>query len=178
MSDGISRRGREAEGRFCALTGAELLPPKSAADAILYGRPVEIKTCTGRTVSQVRPHLWMPLVVYAPDAWYVVPPHMVLALACDRKRGQHGENPFECCVLTLHQLRDYRCTGEELCDRLEDAWRSAAGYPEAEDVARGIADECAALARKQNQAILYALFRGEGYFTTKKPSAARVGGAA
>jgi hypothetical protein len=105
-SFGISGGGRSAEELFRQMTGAVPAERAAQGDALLEGHPVEIKRATSVTLNQVRAVKYLPIVVhFAPaDEWYVVPAHVVVAAVCEKRRGQHTENPFESATLSLKNL--------------------------------------------------------------------------
>ncbi len=107
---GISGGGRSAEELFMEATGAVRAPSATVGDALLEGHPVEIKLATRNTLNQVRPVKYITLVAYykPAGAWYVIPAHIVVAEASRKGRGQHTENPFESCTLSLARLERYR----------------------------------------------------------------------
>lgn len=94
MTNGISRAGRIAEQRFREITGAAPTGRTSDGDALLEGRPVEVKQASTNTLNQVRPVKYLPLVVLdtRTSGWYVVPPDEVVRLAAQRGRGQHTDS--------------------------------------------------------------------------------------
>lgn len=112
----IRHSGDYAEERFvAAVHGSWYSTDSSAGDVAMFynGRErfVEIKSCGGRTVNQVRPMKWLPLaVLHRPtDIWHVLSAPEQVNLACYRSRGQHTELPWECCQLGLpfgEQCRD------------------------------------------------------------------------
>lgn len=107
---GISRLGRDAERRFCDLTGAELCATPALGDALLDGHYVEVKKADGNTINQVRAVKYITLVVYRPelDSWFVVPADEIVRLVARKTRGQHSENPFESATLSIRDLADFR----------------------------------------------------------------------
>jgi hypothetical protein len=119
----IRHEGDTAERLFFAAV-PEAFPPEAAsfgdARILVDGcwHHLEIKECHARTINQVRPIHYTPLVVYAPGhepPWAVIAPDTLVRLACGRARGQHTEIPFECCALTLGVLPDSCwCRAEEL----------------------------------------------------------------
>lgn len=113
---GISRAGLEAEQHFCEITGATKLAKAADGDALLDGRPVEVKQASTNTLNQVRPVKYSPLVAFdtRTTAWYVVPPDVVVRLSAQRARGQHTENPFESVTLNLAKLSDFRVAEADL----------------------------------------------------------------
>ncbi len=129
---GISGGGRSAEDLFVAATGAVKAPSASIGDAILDGHPVEIKRATSSTLNQVRPVKYIPLVAYHEPSttWYVIPAHVVVAEASRKGRGQHTENPFESCTLTLARLDQHRLRdATQLRSRTLEAIAASDRYP-------------------------------------------------
>lgn len=110
MSDGITRLGRHTEQEFCKLTGATKTARQSLGDAILEGHIVEIKKSGCGVINQVRPAKFLTLVVFhqPENAWYVVPAHEVVKLILAQRRGQHTENAFECAMLNVKQLSQFK----------------------------------------------------------------------
>ncbi len=132
---GISGGGRSAEDLFVAATGALKAPSASLGDAILDGHPVEIKRATSNTLNQVRPVKYITLVAYhePSSTWYVIPAHVVVAEASRKGRGQHTENPFESCTLTLARLDRYRLRDStQLRFRTLEAIAESGRYPDLE----------------------------------------------
>jgi len=130
-SFGISGSGRPAEDLFIAATGAVEAPSASVGDALLEGHPVEVKWATRNTLNQVRPVKYIALVAYyEPTAtWYVIPAHVVVAEASRKGRGQHTENPFESCTLSLARLGRYRLESPaDLRSRTLDAIAESGAY--------------------------------------------------
>jgi hypothetical protein len=109
-SFGISAGGRSAEGLFRAATGAVSASAASVGDAVLEGHPIEVKRATSNTLNQVRAVKYIVLVAYyePTGSWFVIPAHVVVAEASRKGRGQHTENPFESCTLSLARLGEYR----------------------------------------------------------------------
>jgi hypothetical protein len=97
----ISSAGKSTELLFMTLTGAARSRKRTLGDAVLDGDYVGIKRAASDSINQVRAVKYATLVVHNPpeDVWYVVPAHEVVRLLCGRKRGQHGESPFEFAVL-------------------------------------------------------------------------------
>lgn len=116
MANGISHAGRIAEQRFREITGAAPTESAPDGDALLEGRPVEVKQASTNTLNQVRPVKYLPLVALdkRTSEWYVVPPDVVVYLAAQRDRGQHTENPFESVTLNLAKLSDFRVAEADL----------------------------------------------------------------
>jgi hypothetical protein len=130
---GISGGGRSAEDLYISATGAVDAPSASIGDALLDGNPVEVKRATSNTLNQVRPVKYITLVAYYEPAgtWYVIPAHVVVAEASRKGRGQHTENPFESCTLTLGRLGRYRLdSASELRSRTLAAIAESGGYAE------------------------------------------------
>jgi len=133
---GISGGGRSAEDLFISATGAVEAPSASVGDALLEGHPVEVKRATSHTLNQVRPVKYITLVAYYEPtaAWYVIPAHVVVAEASRKGRGQHTENPFESCTLTLARLGRYRLESPTgLRSRTLEAIAESGGYVELQD---------------------------------------------
>lgn len=133
---GISGQGSEAEGMYRSLTGARQSRNRQRGDCVLDGHYVEIKkTSAEGSINQVRPVKYVPLVVWneTTDAWYVIPPHVIVHHAVRKRRGQHSENPFECLALNARWFSGYRVTPSELraatlsCVAIGEAHTTVAG---------------------------------------------------
>lgn len=135
MSDhfGISGGGRSAEVLFRRMTGAAPAERAAQGDALLDGRPVEVKRATTVTLNQVRAVKYLPLVVYhlPAEQWYVVPAHVVVGQVSRKRRGQHTENPFESATLSLKNLDAWKIVDPgRLRDATVEAIAASDGYPE------------------------------------------------
>lgn len=137
-SAGITGKGNSAEERFCKITGAERLPGRSPLGDALFKKEqteiyVEIKKVgikeagKGGTLNQIRAIKYLPLVVYIDEPmnerWYVVPPDEIVRMVSTKKRGQHGENPFENSSLTSTSLKKYEVSARDLSVATWSAWR-------------------------------------------------------
>ncbi len=136
---GLTQIGRPAEERFRLMVGAEKPARPSDGDAILNGEFVEVKTTgtSGRVqqnIANVRVVKYTTLVVYDEmyKRWYVVPAHRLVALACEKRRGMHGENPFESQQFKPTQFESYAVADDPkaLRDAVLEAIAEAAAYPE------------------------------------------------
>lgn len=119
--------GKAAEDMFIRLTGATR-PKAVDGDAVLFGRPVEIKSTTLMnlfTLNQVRACKYIPLVVHhsATGTWFVIPASEVVKMVATAKRGQHTENPFECAAITCtwNGMQKWAVNGLDLTTRVKEA---------------------------------------------------------
>lgn len=159
MTNGISRAGRIAEQRFREITGAAPTGRTSDGDALLEGRPVEVKQASTNTLNQVRPVKYLPLVVLdtRTSGWYVVPPDEVVRLAAQRGRGQHTENPFESVTLNLAKFRDFKVAETDLRSVTIAAFGRGDHRSDLRDVMTEVRDKASSLAawsRKRVQQML------------------------
>lgn len=129
--NGITHSGRSTEHLFCRLTGAALQPVSSGGDAAVSGHLVELKYASSAAINQVRAGKYIPVIIHTPTGrWYVVPPNAIVAAAAQRKRGQHGENPFENFVLNIHTLAGYEVDESDLKQAVLDAVAEGECWPE------------------------------------------------
>lgn len=128
---GIWAAGAAAEDLFCALTGAEQLPRRSAlGDALIDNRPVEVKQTSAvkgsRTVNQIRAYHYTPMVIYEvpEDQWYVVPASdlVLMIAATGRARGQHNGSPYICTCYGLPKFKSYKVTADTLLSAVHAAF--------------------------------------------------------
>jgi hypothetical protein len=164
---GISGDGREAERRFCKLTGATPAASKTDGDAVLHGEPVEIKKTSSkhRNLNQVRAYKYLPLVVWVEDSdeWYVIPAHEVVAMA-SKLAPMHSSNPFECVRLGITRDSErFRIDApeHELEAKTLEAIRASAAIPELHAEMRRVRAE-AEEAAKQARVTVQALLRKNG----------------
>jgi hypothetical protein len=132
-SSGISYQGNSAENLFLLLTGAKKTDRAAVGDAVLEGRPIEIKRATGDTLNQVRAVKYIPLVVLKEplNVWYVVPAHVVVLEVSRKVRGQHTENPFESATLNLNRLATHMLKDDKrLRERTLAAIEESEMYPQ------------------------------------------------
>jgi hypothetical protein len=78
--------------------------------------------------NQVRPWKYLVHVGHCNGDYYVVPPHVLVQKARERK-GQHTYNPFECVGLGkpshTNWFGDYRVAEKDLGDAIIDAYESS-----------------------------------------------------
>lgn len=125
----ITRTGNPTEVAFRVLTGARLAAARRDGDAILDGYVVELKFASGGAINQVRAVKYIPLVVHTGKDWYVIPPNEVVRLAARKKRGQHGENPFENAVFCLDEVAHRRVPESSLAAATLAAVREGHAWP-------------------------------------------------
>lgn len=133
---GISGGGRAVEEEFRRLTGATTTARAALGDAVFEGVNIEVKAASSDTLNQVRAVKYIPLVAYGSTsaAWYVIPANVVVRMVATRARGQHTENPFESCTLSLRKLAAYRLHDPaDLADVLRAAIAEAAREPQLRD---------------------------------------------
>lgn len=138
----ISYAGREAEKLFERLVPFALpssTPSRGDVRVVVDETVhyVEVKTCrvaVSGTINQARAIKYLTIAVHAPTRrvpWIVLPAHVVLRRVAVRARGQHSEVAFENSTLTLAAWVDaFACTEQELPDRVAEAIRAAAKFPE------------------------------------------------
>jgi hypothetical protein len=117
-SSGISQAGDRAEDHFEKLTRYERTKKRAQGDFIHQGVAIEVKKVTADkktgngTINQVRSLKNSVLVAYVANEgeWFVLNPREVIQLVASLKtRGQHNENPFECCNLSIWNLENAGC---------------------------------------------------------------------
>jgi hypothetical protein len=110
---GISNSGKSAEDIFGATTKYAKTTRRAEGDFVRSNVPIEVKKVTvskksrNGTINQVRASKGAVLVVYIANRkrWVVLDARSVLELVANLKnRGQHNENPFECCNLSIKNL--------------------------------------------------------------------------
>jgi len=156
----ISRSGDEAESRFMAYTGARPARERARGDCQLDHHYVEVKKAgADGTLNQVRPVKYIPLVVWQQprDAWFVIPPHVLVHHACARLRGQHSENPFECLALSLRLFHGYRVAASELLEATRGSIAQAAAHSSVRAIMRCVLDECREQSKRHRVAVRAAL---------------------
>jgi hypothetical protein len=139
MAPAIRHDSDEAEAQFDRLV-QNAMPSGNAKEGdrivVVDNQPayVEIKQCTKSsretgTINQVRAIKCIPLVVWAKarNCWFVIPPDELVRIALEKGRGQHTEISFESMNLSLRRgdavWPQFRCTDEELNDRIVAAVR-------------------------------------------------------
>lgn len=152
-NSGISHKGREAERRFREITGATKADKASDGDALLNGRPVEVKQASTNTLNQVRPVKYSPLVAFdkRTSTWYVVPPDVVVRLSAQHARGQHTENPFESVTLNLAKLSAFSVAEADLRSATIAAFKRGDGKADLENAMKEVRDKASALAKWSRQ---------------------------
>ena len=125
-SAGISKSGNRSEALFERLTGYERTAKRSIGDFIHQSVPIEVKKVTANekngngTINQVRATKNGVLVIHIANKkeWIVMDAKVVLrTIASSKTRGQHTENPFESCVLSIRSLESLgieKCPDAEL----------------------------------------------------------------
>ena len=148
MANGISRAGQTAEQRFREITGAAPTEKAADGDALIDGRPVEVKQASTNTLNQVRAVKYLPLIVLdkRTDDWYVVPPDVIVRLVARRSRGQHTENPFESVTISRTKIRDCKVDEADLRAATIGALRQGDSRPDLRDAMREIKDKASSLA--------------------------------
>lgn len=152
--------GAEVEEWYRRATSATPPDRASDGDANLDGNLVEVKKASANTINQVRAVKYLPVAVYVPgsDTWHVVPPDEIVRLVARKRRGQHGENPFECATLTVAAISGFAVPDETyLRDATLSAVRQGQRFPHLESEMRRILGASRALAEasvKRTQALL------------------------
>jgi len=125
-SAGISKSGNRSEALFQRLTDFERTAKRSIGDFIHQSVPIEVKKVTANekngngTINQVRATKNGVLVIHIANKkeWIVMDAKAVLrTIASSKTRGQHTENPFESCVLSIRSLESLgieKCSDAEL----------------------------------------------------------------
>ena len=112
-SVGISTSGKSAEDLFENVTGYARTKKRAEGDFKHLDVAIEVKKVTASkktgngTINQVRASKGGLLVIYVANLkeWIVLDSKAVLKLVATLKnRGQHNENPFECCNLSIKNL--------------------------------------------------------------------------
>ena len=164
MTAGISKDGERVEAMFRDITGAEKVSEKAKGDALIryQGGPdvyVEAKKASSNTINQVRAVKYLVLVVYdtRDESWYVVPADVVAKLCADKKRGQHGENPFENATLSVKKLGSYkltRATKQTLRAKVRECYDAAQANSKVKRRMKAALTECSDLAAKHKKSFV------------------------
>jgi hypothetical protein len=160
---GISGEGLSAEEAFRSITGATVAATASVGDAMLDGRPVEVKKASANTLNQVRAVKYLPLVAYhqPTQQWYVVPAHDVVRLVSGKSRGQHTENPFESATVSIAWLQDFSVGEDELREAVLNALDSADEHPRIRDAMAAVLEQSRSLASESID-LVRTILREEG----------------
>ena len=111
----ISHAGSSTENLFAKLTGFSPTSKSNDGDFIYKGSSIEVKKVTlntktrNGTINQIRALKNLVLVIHISNRrkWIVLDSREVFSLVTSmKKRGQHCESPFECCNISIANLRD------------------------------------------------------------------------
>ena len=127
MSNGISHLGESSEKKFRRITGAHRPESASFGDAKLAtGKYAEIKKASTPTCNQMRPSKGIPHVIddVCAQKWLVISPERLIRDAATKRRGQHGESPFENCTASTYNYGDCAVAEEDLRATVRDVIRN------------------------------------------------------
>lgn len=169
QSTGISNSGNKAEDLFGRLTNLERASKRAIGDFIHQGVPIEVKKVTADensgngTINQVRAAKNSVLVIYVANRkeWFILDSKSVLqTVARLKKRGQHNENPFECCNLSIRNIEKAGfapVSNKKLKDEVLRAVRRTKGDKSTKDLTLLILEESRSTAEKHRKMVKKAL---------------------
>jgi len=151
---GISNSGLSAEKYYMQITGASKSKNKVDGDFCFGDDNGEIKEAV-ETINQVRAVKYIPLVVYnsKDNAWYVVPPNVIVNLVSKKKRGQHTENQFECATLSINKISAYQVVENNLKQETLNAIEEGRKHPELKIMMQNILADCKNMASKHTKQV-------------------------
>jgi hypothetical protein len=126
---------------------------KDAKD--LFRKELGVKRLpNGHRIEKLPQEELMPTILT--DNWYVIPPNEIVHLASKLERGQHTENPFECCNLSITEdiKSKFKVEEKNLKQSILDANEQGKKHPELKIMMQNILADCKNMAQKHIRQVL------------------------